>query len=178
MPSPSPRTVGLAAHAAKSKEDVIRRLRNAMQDIESEIGAAGGIYPHNGGKLTQKELCARAKVEQPTLQKPTHKTTTLVEVNAWLARVAAGMRTRKQVKKSISSAMAVLRSRNAELMQSMHEHELELVAARDEASKLQLRITELENQLETIASRDGQRVTSMAAARKRRQRLATDGENL
>ena len=177
MPGPSPRTAGLAAHAAKSKEEVIRRLREAMRDIESEIAAAGGIYPHNGGKLTQKELCVRAKVEQPTLQKPTHKTTTLVEVNGWLARAAAGMRTRKQVKKTISSAMELLRSRNRELMQAMHEHELELIEARSEASTLRLRVTELENHIQTIVSRDGERVASMAAARRRRERAAIEGDN-
>lgn len=63
---------------------MLKRLHQAMADIEAEIEAHHGVYPYNHGRVTQSELCRRADVKKATLQTPLHKTTTRVEVIAWL----------------------------------------------------------------------------------------------
>lgn len=65
-------------------EKVRAVLAQAMKQIFEEIKSNDGIYPHNGGALPQAELCRRAGVSQATLQNPTHKYATRVEVNKWL----------------------------------------------------------------------------------------------
>ena len=148
----------LQAYALASKQGVVKRLRDAMSAIEREIDASEGVYPR--GKLTQKELCARAGVTQATLQKATHKGTTLVEVNAWLDRVAKAIRTSKAVGKVVTDKIEGLKQRNADLMQRYHECELELVDAKD-------RISKLESQIESLAAQGQGRITSISAARSR-----------
>lgn len=155
----APKGHGLQAYVLSSKQAVVTRLRDAMKVIEREIEAADGIYPL--GKLTQRELCERAGVKQATLQKPTHRETTLVEVNGWLARVAESMRTSKQVHKVVTDRIEGLKQRNADLMQRYHESELELIDAKD-------RIAKLEAQIASLTTNDRSRVTSIKVAQARR----------
>jgi hypothetical protein len=78
---------------ARTKE-LVARIRKAMAEIEAEIEANDGIYPFNKGRITQAEVCRRAGTSPAVLQGPTHKSSTLREVKAWLAaidrKVAAG----------------------------------------------------------------------------------------
>jgi hypothetical protein len=74
-----------------------------MAAIEAEIDANDGVYPHNSGRLSQAELCRRANVSQKTLQNPSHRLTTLVEVNAWLKRVRRRMLVgRRSVRRAVT----------------------------------------------------------------------------
>jgi len=65
-------------------EAALRRLRQAMADIERDIDQHQGIYPFNHGRVTQSELCRRADVKKATLQNPLHKDSTRVEIVGWL----------------------------------------------------------------------------------------------
>lgn len=65
-------------------EAALRRLRQAMADIESDIDQHQGVYPFNHGRVTQSELCRRADVKKATLQNPLHKDSTRVEIVNWL----------------------------------------------------------------------------------------------
>jgi len=155
----------LLAHAAASRDAVIRRLREAMRTIERELDLAGGLYPR--GKLTQAELCRRASVRQATLQKRTHRDSTLREVNAWLGRVAIAIRTSKSVKAAVFARVESLRDANAALMQRYHEAELELIDARSEMDRLTSRVEELEESHRRGIAERNDRITSIAEARRR-----------
>lgn len=78
---------GLIAFAKKRNQAVVTKLRASMKTIEAEIDAHEGIYPLNGGKLSQAELCRRAGISNVTLSTPAHRDTTHKMVEAWLARV-------------------------------------------------------------------------------------------
>jgi chromosome segregation ATPase len=132
---------GLAAYAAAARETTVRQLRDAMKLIEDEIANPDGIYPH--GTLTQSELCRRANVKPSALQKKTHKATTLVEVNEWLARIARAFRTKKTANRNMTAKLDELREQNRLLMQQFHENELDLNEARNEIRALKARIAVL-----------------------------------
>lgn len=148
----------LRAHAQASKKRVATDVRAAMKLIEEEIEEAGGIYPF--GKLTQRELCRRAGITQATLQKSTHKTTTLISVNAWLERIADGLRTSTSVRKRVNTNLEALKKRNSDLKQEYHECELRLIDANNE-------IARLKDQIAALSAVDG-RVTSITAGRDRK----------
>lgn len=68
---------GLIAFAKKRTQAVVTKLRASMKTIEAEIDAHEGIYPLNGGKLSQAELCRRAgisNVTPPPLRTATRRT--------------------------------------------------------------------------------------------------------
>lgn len=71
--------------AAKQRtDDVLARLRTAMTTMQRETEANDGLYPHNRGRITQSEVCRRARVSKVTLQGPAHKTSTKVIVDQWV----------------------------------------------------------------------------------------------
>ena len=70
-------------------EAALKRLQQAMAEIEADIVANQGIYPFNHGRVTQSELCRRADVKKATLQNPLHKDTTRVDILAWLDGLSA-----------------------------------------------------------------------------------------
>jgi hypothetical protein len=92
---------------AAAREKVVRRLRDTMRTIEDEAAANDGIYPQ--GKLTQVQLCQRAGISPATLQKATHKSSTLVEVKAWLQRMGSG-RQRKSRKRDLRRLLRFVRN--------------------------------------------------------------------
>lgn len=78
---------GLADYSKSRTDDVVNRLRKEMATIETELDENEGLYPYNGGRLNQAEVCRRAGMRSATLQGKAHKTTTRVMVETWLARV-------------------------------------------------------------------------------------------
>jgi len=149
----------LQAYAQASKRQLVKRVRAAMVTISAEIEAAEGIYPF--GKLTQKEVCVRAGITQSALQKPTHRNSTLLEVNEWLKQIAEAMRTSKSVRKVVNNKLVMLQERNADLKQQAHECELALIDANAKIAELKLQIASL------TTPRQSQ-VTSIEAVRVRR----------
>lgn len=78
---------GLLKHAADERDRVRAKISKAKGEIEQDIEENGGVYPYNKARVTQAELCRRAKIGMATLQGPTHKGSTRVEVNEWLAQL-------------------------------------------------------------------------------------------
>ncbi|WP_072790041.1 hypothetical protein [Duganella sacchari] len=46
------------------------RVREAMREIEKEMGENGSIYPQNGGAISMNEVARRAKISLTTLFSP------------------------------------------------------------------------------------------------------------
>jgi hypothetical protein len=77
----------LLAFAKGRSAEVVRRLKKAMTEIELEIEANDRIYPYNGGRVTQAEVCRRAGIRNTTLQGDVHKSSTKADVDAFVARI-------------------------------------------------------------------------------------------
>ena len=71
----------------EQRQIVIGKIDAARATIEREIKELG-YYPHNGGRLTAKELYRRAGIGASTLKNKTHDSTR-ASVNAWLRRMKA-----------------------------------------------------------------------------------------
>lgn len=86
-------------------EAALRRLRQAMADIERDIDQHQGVYPFNHGRVTQSELCRRADVKKATLQNPLHKDSTRVEIVNWLEALGSRlMLSRDRVRERVTAA--------------------------------------------------------------------------
>lgn len=146
-------------HAQKRTQAVIAGLREAMNAIEQEIDAHEGVYPFNGGRLSQAELCRRAGVKPITLLGPAHKTTTKVEVDAWLARVTRAMvQGKKSVRRAVTDRATAWKEQLELIAHQYHLAELRMVA-------MQARIDELE--AENAVLRDHRATTVVALPNKK-----------
>ena len=54
-----------------------------MKAMTAEVEEHDGLYPYNGGKINQSEVCRRAGISKVTLQGPIHKESTKVEIDEW-----------------------------------------------------------------------------------------------
>lgn len=141
----------LAKHAAQRSQIVRTRLQRTMKDIEDELERNDNIYPHNGGRLSQAEVCRRAGVEQVTLQGPAHKETTRVEVNSWLAlKVQHTITGAVAVRKEVTSRADYWKEAHAAIANRYHVDQLktEQLEARlkdviEENERLRKRIEQL-----------------------------------
>jgi hypothetical protein len=77
----------LLAYAKGRSQDVVRRIKKAMKAIESDIETNEGLYPFNGGRVSQAEVCRRAGVRNVTLQGKVHKAGTKLEVDRFVTRI-------------------------------------------------------------------------------------------
>lgn len=136
---------GLRAHAAQARENVRQKLQVAMRKIETEIEENDGIYP--GGRLTQAEVCRRASIDKTTLQRETHKQTTLLEVNFWLKRLKKTAASEsKVVRKLVTDRIELWKDAYHSIAQNYSLAELELLSKNEEIEKLKIKILELEEQ--------------------------------
>lgn len=85
--SPSNLRAELLAFAKGRTTEVERKLTKAMKDIELDIEANERIYPYNGGRVTQSEVCRRAGIRKATLQGKAHKLSTKLSVDAFVAKI-------------------------------------------------------------------------------------------
>lgn len=123
----------LQAAAKQRTDSVVEKLRRAMATIEAEVEAHDGLYPFNKGRLTQAEVCRRAGISKVTLQGPLHKTTTKAEVDAWVARVTAGIvKGKKNVRKAVTDRAEGWKANLEAIAQQYHECQLELASVRSE----------------------------------------------
>jgi hypothetical protein len=151
---------GPSKFAYRRTEKVRAALEQAKKEILEEIKDNDGIYPRNGGALSQAELCRRAGVAQATLQNATHRATTLVAVNKWLREVrASSVSGRTSVNSTITKRVDrwkedyqrvathynVSRLEVADLKDKLATTTEELVRARE-------RITELESEVALLRS--------------------------
>lgn len=143
LPAPS----GLIASAKKRTQAVVTKLRAAMKVIESEIDAHEGIYPLNGGKLSEAEVCRRAGISNVTLSTPAHRDTTHKMVKAWLSRVKSSAVTgRKSVRRAVTDRADDWKRAHAAIAQSYRAAELEYLDMRGTVQQLQRSVQKLEDE--------------------------------
>jgi len=128
----------IADWSKKSHAQVIERIRSAMLEIEREIAANEGSYP---SRLSISEVCRRAGVDRATLEKATHKTTTLVEVSGWLGGLRSRLTRGTKARHSAATKLAeTYKCRLNVVCQKYHEAELEMVSLRGEVERLKAHI--------------------------------------
>lgn len=149
MPESAP--AGLIDHAKKRTLAFIAKLKAAMATIELEIDQNEGLYPFNGGRLTQAEVCRRAGVSNIALQGPMHKATTKKVVDDWLLRVrAASVTGKKSVRRAVSSRAEAWKAHHAAIAHNYHKAELEMIDLRKRIKALEAQNEALLEQLELV----------------------------
>lgn len=112
-----------AAHAKKRSTEIVSAIEAAINMIDTEMTENHGIYPHNGGKLNQRELCRRAGVSFMTLQSPAHKETTRRKVEKWLASKSTV--TKKASAKAVTDRVGYWKEQHLLVATQIYIYELE-----------------------------------------------------
>ncbi len=131
----------LIEHSRQRTSAVVASIRKAMATIEGEIEQNDGLYPYNKGRVTQAEVCRRAGVRKTTLQGPSHKESTRIELDRWLKRLAAAVvKGRKSIRRTVTERADQWKEQLDQLANEYHKAELALIDMR-----LRLRDLEEEN---------------------------------
>jgi len=139
---------GLILHAKERTEQVRDKVHKAMRSIEKEIEKNDGLYPYNGGRLSQAEFCRRAGINQVTLLRRSHKKTTKVHVDAWLRDTNNKLLTgKKVVRKAVTKRVDEWRSRYERVATEFHLFKLQAIAKEETIAQKDVRIRELEERL-------------------------------
>lgn len=125
----------LLANAEKKRAATVKKLTDAMHAIELDIQTNDNIYPFNGGTVNQTEVCQRAGIKNTLLQNPTHKETTKLMVDKWVADINKRLITgRRNVRKAVTARVDDWKAEHEKLLTSyiIDMHKLEVVEARVE----------------------------------------------
>lgn len=140
---------GLIRHAKARTDAVQEAVRRTQVVIEKEIEAHGGLYPYNGGRLSEAEFCRRANISQITLLGEAHRQSTKVELQKWFDGVRAGLpRGKRNIKKAVTQRAETWKQRHDQLASQYHLAELEMIGLRQKVAGLEKQNKE---QRETIA---------------------------
>lgn len=141
----SSRTRGLVESAKKRTEAVQKRLRSAYRSIELEIEKNEGIYPLNGGRLSEAEVCRRAAVSPITLLGEKHKETRK-ELKQWLdgirRRTVTGAAT---VRREVTKRADDWKAAYMEIADRFHLCKLQEIGKNERLQVQEARIAELES---------------------------------
>lgn len=153
---------------ARTKE-LVTRIRAAMTEIEAEIELNDGIYPRNKGRLTQAEVCRRAGTSPAVLQSPTHKSTTLREVKAWLAgiqhKIAIG---HKKIRRTVTDRSDMWEQMYLAAAHHSNLYHLQLATTISRLASAEEQVKELEAEVVRLQAKlSGGAVVKMDAKRKR-----------
>ena len=80
------------ARGAKKIDRTAEKIRAAIELIVSEMNANAGIYPHNGGVVTQAELYRRAEVSETTIYKSQHS-----DLKKFIANWIVGLKSKEVI---------------------------------------------------------------------------------
>lgn len=139
---------GLLDAAKGRTADVITQVRRAMEEMAKEVEQHEGLYPYNGGRINQSEVCRRAGISKVTLQGKTHKTTTKVEIDEWVARAQKGLvQGKKSVRKTVTDRADSWKAAHKAIAEQYHMAELELVDAKQRIKELEEETKALRGQL-------------------------------
>lgn len=123
--------LALIEYARQRSEEVVEKLRNAQRNIEAEIDANDGLYPFNGGRISQAELCRRADVSPVTLSTDAHRETTRRMVMEWIERIQSKAITgQKSVRKAVTDRVEDWKRQHAAIRDNYRLAELELMEMR------------------------------------------------
>lgn len=162
---------GLLGHAKKRTQAVVTKLRAAMKAIESEIDEHEGIYPLNGGKLNQAEVCRRAGISNVTLSTSAHRDTTHKMVDAWLTNIKKSTVTgRKSVRRAVTDRAEDWKRAHAAIAQSYRVAELEYLDMKGTMKKLETEVQRLSDEnsalRKVLESAGASKVVSLAKKNK------------
>jgi hypothetical protein len=135
-----------------------------MNAIESEIHEHEGIYPLNGGKLSQAEVCRRAGISNVTLSSSAHRETTHKMVDVWLKNIKMSTVTgRKNVRRAVTDRAEDWKRAHAAIAQSYRAAELEFL-------DMKSTIRNLEGEVRKLSSENAalRKLLESAGASKRR----------
>lgn len=133
----------LRKHSSGRTDQLLARLEKARKVIEQEIEQAEGLYPFNGGRLSEAEVLRRANIARTTLLHPRHKSTRQA-LKTWLATVRSGVEQgADSVRRTVTQRADDWKARYQALATAMHILKLDaisrdqkLAAARDEIARL------------------------------------------
>jgi hypothetical protein len=125
----------LALYASQSNAKVRSRLYAAIKSIEDEVEAA-----HYVGRLSLAAICRRAEVDPATLQKPTHKTTTRIEILQRVSKLRNLSSQQPPEPKSEKKKVDDYKARLDAICKTYHKAELELISLRQRVRDLELQL--------------------------------------
>lgn len=128
---------GLMDAARNRTADVITKVRRAMQEMARDIEQHEGLYPYNGGRVDQSEVCRRAGISKVTLQNSTHKTTTKAEIDRWVTEVRSKtVNGHRSVRRTVTDRAESWKAAHAAIATNYQLCELELIDARRKIQQL------------------------------------------
>ncbi|MEI4522053.1 hypothetical protein [Pseudomonas sp. CCNWLW23] len=138
----------LRIYSRSRSDEVLTKLRKAMEAIERDIEENDGLYPYNNGKLSLAEVCRRASIHKVTLQGGKHNSTTKVVLKEWLQNlnklVAVGAKT---VRKRVTASADEWRNRYFEIARKYNEmYAINIVSMQAKLETAESRIVELESE--------------------------------
>jgi hypothetical protein len=149
-----PRGVKRDSDSSRTSE-VREKIEAAIATIASEISSSDGLYPRNGGRLSQAEVCRRAGVSLAVLQGAVHRDTTRLRVNKWLS-TATPIRTRAGAQKEIVDRVGQWKAAAEALQNRYHVAELEMIGLRNRVAQLEAEISAMtKGKLTPMASAKG-----------------------
>ncbi|CAE6710752.1 hypothetical protein LMG22931_01258 [Paraburkholderia nemoris] len=132
----------LLAHAKGRSSDLVKQLEKAMREIELDIEKNDGLYPYNGGRLTQAEVCRRAGIRNASLQGVRHKHTTKLDVDTFVSRVGKlQIVGSKAVRQTVTGRADAWKEAHQQIGEAYH-----LTILRSEKLERRIRELEAENQ--------------------------------
>jgi hypothetical protein len=131
---------------------VVSKLQKAMKAIEADVEGNAGLYPFNGGRISQSEVCRRAGVSKVTLQGKGHKSTTKVLVDEWVKRVCAGVVSgKKSVRKTVTARADAWKESHRQIAQAYHLDQKKYELAKKKILELEAELATLRQQFSEIA---------------------------
>ncbi len=171
----NPEIANVGRHVAQNRSlDTKQKIIAAMEAIEAEINANGGIYPH--GRLCQAAVLKTAGVNSAYLAKPKHADLR-DSVNQWVEDITSKIaRGAKDVRRAVTDRVDAANEEVEEFRQLWVEEELKYQEARkafaDESKAKDKRITELEAEVAVISRQNaeflsGGKIVSINARKKK-----------
>jgi hypothetical protein len=103
------------------------KIADALRSIERDVESNGGLYPLNGGRITQQEVLRRANLSPAFLEK-SHNKELKTLVTQWLARVNSQMlRGVKTIRRAITDRVTEAHDELNMIRQAWTEAELEYI---------------------------------------------------
>lgn len=138
----------LRIYSRLRSDEVLTKLKTAMEAIEQDIEENDGLYPFNNGKLSLAEVCRRASIHKITLQGEKHRATTKVVVKEWLQNLnKLSVVGAKMVRKRVTSSADEWRDRYLAIARKYNEmYAINIVSMQNKLNEAQNRIADLESE--------------------------------
>lgn len=141
----------LVEFAKQKGEQTVAKLNRAMEDMELDIDNYEGIYPYNGGRINQAEVCRRAGIKNVTLQSKSHKATTKIAVDEWVKEINLKLVSGKRnVRKAVTKKVDEWKERHEQVCQNYRKDMLRLKAANIDLKKAKEEIARLTQENESL----------------------------